>query len=228
MRCPTCDSLITHHTGVCSQCETPFVPKRVRLDSTDKDFFLKADEDELDPPDETLNRIHDDFPARDENIKLPLLERTDHADESDNQLWGGFIRRACAFVVDCAIILLLGFFMFLLSYIGYKVGLSAHGKSVTMENATAFYFIFTWAWVGLSAVYFVVFHGIDGKTIGKWLFGLRVVGADDRAVIYRQAFLRWLAAIGFAPILLGFLWIIWSREKRAWHDIIAQTWVIRD
>jgi uncharacterized RDD family membrane protein YckC len=228
MRCPTCDSLITHHTGVCSHCDTPFVPKRVRLDSTDKDFFLKADEDELDPPDDALNRIDDDFPVRDENIKRPLLERADHPHESDNQLWGGFIRRACAFVVDCAIILLLGFFMFLLSYIGYKVGLSAHGKSVTMENATAFYFIFTGAWVGLSAVYFVVFHGIDGKTIGKWLFGLRVVGADDRAVIYRQAFLRWLAAIGFAPVLLGFLWIIWSREKRAWHDIIAQTWVIRD
>ena len=47
-------------------------------------------------------------------------------------------------------------------------------------------------------------------------------------MIYRQALLRWLAAVGFAPILLGFLWMIWSREKRAWHDIIAQTWVIRE
>ena len=46
MRCPTCDSVITHNTGVCSHCETQFVPKRVRLDSTDKDFYLKADEDE--------------------------------------------------------------------------------------------------------------------------------------------------------------------------------------
>ena len=227
MRCPTCDSLITHNTGVCSQCETAFVPRRVRLDWSDKDFFLKPDEDELGPTDAALNQVDVDVPPDTQSAKRPFSDRI-QCPESDRRLWGGFIRRTCAFVVDCAIILLLGSVMFLLSYIGYKVGLSAHGRSVTMENATGLYFIFTWAWVGLSAAYFVVFHGMDGKTIGKWLFRLRVVGADDRAVIYRQAFLRWLAAIGFAPILLGFLWIIWSREKRAWHDIIAQTWVIRD
>jgi uncharacterized RDD family membrane protein YckC len=227
MRCPRCDSLITHNTGVCSHCETPFVPKRVRLGCSDKDFSLKPDDGALDIADESSNDRDDDFPSENEIIKRSFLDRRDHA-ESERRVWGGFIRRACAFVVDCAIILVLGLLMFLLSYIGYKVGLSAHAKSVTMENATGLYFIFTWALVGMSAAYFVVFHGLDGKTIGKWLFGLRVVGAENRAVIYRQAFLRWLAAVGFAPIALGFLWVIWSREKRAWHDIIAQTWVIRD
>ena len=98
----------------------------------------------------------------------------------------------------------------------------------TMENASALYFILTWASVVLSAAYFVVFHSMEGKTIGKWLFGLRVIGAENRKVTSGQAFLRWLAAVGFAPIVLGFLWVIWSREKRAWHDIIAQTWVIRE
>jgi uncharacterized RDD family membrane protein YckC len=227
MRCPTCDSLITHNTGVCSQCETPFVAKRARLNRGDKDFFLKPDEPEFDNPDDPTSQIDTDVPPRSERIHSHFLERTDDA-HSYSRLWGGFIRRGCAFGVDCAIIFLLGFFMFLLSHVGYKVGLSAHGKSVTVENATALYFIFTWAWVGLTAVYFVLFHGMDGKTIGKWLFGLRVVGPENRAVSYKKAFLRWLAAVGFAPILLGFLWVIWSREKRAWHDIIAQTWVIRD
>jgi uncharacterized RDD family membrane protein YckC len=227
MRCPSCDSLITHNTGVCSQCETSFVPRRVRLDASHKDFSLKADDDEFDLPDAASNQVDGNVPPHGESSRPPLPDSTDHR-ATNRRLWGGFIRRACAFIVDCAIIFLLGFFMFLLSYIGYKVGLSAHGKTVTMENATGLYFVFTWAWVALSAAYFVIFHGMDGKTIGKWFFGLRVVGADDRAVIYRQAFLRWLAAIGFAPVLLGFLWIILSREKRAWHDIIAQTWVIRD
>jgi uncharacterized RDD family membrane protein YckC len=188
---------------------------------------LTAEEDGLDRPDEMADWIGGDVPPGSERTGDHLLERTNHA-ESDDRLWGGFIRRGFAFVVDFAIILLLGFLMFLLSHIGYKVGLSAHGRSVTMENATALYFIFTWAWVGLFAAYFVLFHGMDGKTIGKWLFGLRVVGPHNGAVTYRQSFLRSLAAVGFAPIFLGFLWVIWSREKRAWHDIIAQTWVIRD
>ena len=138
------------------------------------------------------------------------------------------MRRGCAFVVDWAMILLLGFVMFVMSHIGYKVGLSAHGRSVTMENSSGLYFILTCASVALSAAYFVIFHSLDGRTIGKWIFGLRVVGSENGDVTLRQALLRWLAALGFAPILLGFLWVIWSREKRAWHDIIAQTWVIRE
>jgi uncharacterized RDD family membrane protein YckC len=225
MRCPTCDSLITYNTGVCSQCQTPFLSTRARLDSPDKDFHLTPDEEEIDIPDERSNRI-DAYVTPSEQPNNHI-EKVNHP-ASDSRLWGGFIRRACAFAVDWAMILLLGFFMFLLSHIGYKVGLSAHGRSVTMENSSGLYFILTWASVALSAAYFVVFHSSDGRTIGKWLFGLRVVGAENRDVTSRQAFLRWLAAVGFAPILLGFLWVIWSREKRAWHDIIAQTWVIRD
>ncbi|PYJ14581.1 MAG: RDD family protein, partial [Verrucomicrobia bacterium] len=46
---------------------------------------------------------------------------------------------------------------------------------------------------------------------------------------YRQAFLRSLGTVvSVAPLGLGFLWIIWSREKRGWHDFLARTWVIRD
>src|SRR5262249_20607911 len=83
----------------------------------------------------------------------------------------------------------------------------------TGECSTAFVVLFTWAWIGLATAYFVIFHGIEGKTIGKWLLGLRVVGAEQSPVTYRRAFFRWLAMVGFAPLLLGFLWILWSREK---------------
>ena len=69
-------------------------------------------------------------------------------------------------------------------------------------------------------------RSIDRYTILERL-GYRVALAENGDVTSSQAFLRWLASVGFAPILLGFLWVIWSREKRAWHDIIAQTWVIR-
>jgi uncharacterized RDD family membrane protein YckC len=86
----------------------------------------------------------------------------------------------------------------------------------------------TWGWIGLATVYFVMFHGMEGKTIGKWMLGLRVVGTEDRPVSYKQAFLRWVGMVGFAPIVLGFLWVIWNREKRGWHDFLARTWVIRD
>jgi uncharacterized RDD family membrane protein YckC len=200
-------------------------PEGARPDPTDEDFHLKSDQEKIDISDESSNRIVAYVPPT-EKINDPLPGRVNHP-EPDSRLWGGFIRRACAFVFDGAIILLLGFVMFVMSHIGYKVGLSAHGRSVTMENSSGLYFILTWASVALSAAYFVIFHSLDGRTIGKWIFGLRVIGAENGDVTSSQAFLRWLATVGFAPVLLGFLWVIWSREKRAWHDIIAQTWVIR-
>lgn len=225
MRCPTCGSVITHNTGVCSQCGVPLHAEGARLDTTSEDVHLKSDQERIDPLDERPNRIDAYVPPTEKTTTL--LERINHPD-ADSRLWGGFMRRGCAFAVDWAMILLLCFVMFLMSHIGYKVGLSAHGRSVTMETSNGLYFILTWASIALSAAYFVIFHSLDGRTIGKWVFGLRVIGAENGDVTASQALLRWLAAVGFAPILLGFLWVIWSREKRAWHDIIARTWVIRE
>ena len=90
--------------------------------------------------------------------------------------------------------------------------------------------LLTVGWMILAAAYFVVFHGMEGKTIGKWLFGLRVVGLAKQPISYRRALLRWVGTLGLgcATIGLSLLWILWSGEKRAWHDFLAGTWVIRD
>ncbi len=163
----------------------------------------------------------------------PETERNPQAEEriesATRQIrWGGFFRRACACIVDFIVVLALSTLMSYLSYIGYKVGLSAHGRSIGGENSAAFFALLALGGVGLATAYFVVFHGMEGKTIGKWLFGLRVVGAEQRALTYGRALLRWIGWVGFAPLGLGFLWVLWSREKRAWHDILAGTRVIRD
>jgi len=218
--------VIPHNTAVCSQCAAPLDPGGTRLGRTDEDAQLKSVEEKIDLSDARSNRI-DSYVPPTEKTNSPLLEKINHS-EPASRLWGGFIRRTCAFAVDWLMILLLGAVMFVMSHIGYKVGLSAHGRSVNIENSTGLYFILTCASVVLSAAYFVIFHSLGGRTIGKWIFGLRLVGTENNDVASSQAFLRWLAAVGFAPILLGFLWVIWSREKRAWHDIIAQTWVIRE
>jgi len=140
---------------------------------------------------------------------------------------GGFWRRAWALIIDLIVIGALVSVMAFLCYLGYRVGLSAHGRSLSLENTAPLLVLLSWGGFGLATAYFVLFHGMDGMTIGKWLLGLKVVGSEQGAITYRQAFWRWLAAAGFAPLALGFLWVLWSREKRAWHDYVAGTWVVR-
>ena len=142
--------------------------------------------------------------------------------------WGGFWRRLLAFVLDAVVLSILASFMSALCLIGYKVGLANHGRTFGWETAIPLISMITWASFLLTTVYFVMFHGMDGKTIGKRMLGLRVVGQNETMITYKRAFARWLALVGFAPFLLGFIWILLNREKRGWHDLIARTWVIRE
>ncbi|MBI2358331.1 MAG: RDD family protein [Deltaproteobacteria bacterium] len=76
--------------------------------------------------------------------------------------------------------------------------------------------------------YFVILHGMEGCTVGKWCLGLRVVGARDPPVGYGRALVRWVGTLISGVSLLGFLWILWQRERRGWHDLLAGTRVIRE
>jgi uncharacterized RDD family membrane protein YckC len=142
--------------------------------------------------------------------------------------WGGFWRRLSAFSIDLLIIDILSSLLFYLSYVGYSVGLAAHGRELSSENLNFFLLILFFAWLSLVAGYFILFHGMEGRTIGKGLRGLRVVGANRSRITYRQALIRWIGFLPSAISGLGVLWILWDREKRGWHDRLARTWVIRE
>ena len=161
---------------------------------------------------------------------LGLLFSSDENDAEPEIRWGGFFRRLGAFVVDVVVVVLLSAFMGIMAYVGYKVGLAAHDRPMSWNTAAPLVSFLTLACMALATIYFVVFHGMEGKTVGKWLLGLRVVGMDQRPISYRRALLRWIGTIGLggASFGLAFLWILWQREKRGWHDFLARTWVIRE
>jgi uncharacterized RDD family membrane protein YckC len=157
-----------------------------------------------------------------------LYERLKRDEQAEAVQWGGFFRRACAFLADILVLSLFSLLLFYLAYVAYSVGLAAHRHSLSWDHLRGFSRLFLLAWVMLFFGYFVLLHGMEGRTVGKWLFGLRVVGVGQRPVTYGQAMIRWIGAVLSAPLALGFLWILWSREKRGWHDLLAGTWVIRE
>jgi uncharacterized RDD family membrane protein YckC len=77
--------------------------------------------------------------------------------------------------------------------------------------------------------YFTLLEGGPrGQTLGKSAMHIRVVSlADGQPIGYQRALVRDLARILSAiPIYLGYLWMLWSRERQTWHDAISGVVVV--
>lgn len=85
--------------------------------------------------------------------------------------------------------------------------------------------------VRLSLILFVLYVsislGVTGRTLGKFIFGIRVLQSNGNPVSVPRAFVRTvLYFLSSTPFLLGFIWAIFDGKRQAWHDKIADTIVI--
>jgi uncharacterized RDD family membrane protein YckC len=81
----------------------------------------------------------------------------------------------------------------------------------------------------LGSTYFVFLQGFGGKTIGKMIFGLRVIRDDGGSIGLWEAFIRWLGYfISAFFVFIGFIWAIFDSKSQTWHDKFAGTYVIRE
>jgi uncharacterized RDD family membrane protein YckC len=74
-----------------------------------------------------------------------------------------------------------------------------------------------------------MFWSLTGRTIGKWMMGLRVVASNGHPPTIWHSTIR---AVGYAVsaivFWLGFIWVIIDDNRKAWHDHMARTWVVYD
>lgn len=68
-----------------------------------------------------------------------------------------------------------------------------------------------------------------GGDVGKLLWGLAIVKEDDLHLTFKGALFReYVAKIASKGSMgLGYLWIFKDAEKRAWHDLLSGTHVVR-
>jgi len=83
----------------------------------------------------------------------------------------------------------------------------------------------------LSLLYFPYFWQKSGRTPGMRIFGIRVVrDRDGGPVTWGSAILRYIGffidTIVFG-IPIGYLWVFFDKRRRAWHDLIGGTVVIK-
>jgi uncharacterized RDD family membrane protein YckC len=80
----------------------------------------------------------------------------------------------------------------------------------------------------LNLLYPVILVGWRGQTVGKMLLGLKIIRVDGGEVGYFKAFIRWIGQVISGLILLiGYILAAFTENKRALHDFIAGTRVIR-
>lgn len=101
---------------------------------------------------------------------------------------------------------------------GPRVGTSA----VLQASLTAFSFLF-------GALYYILLHWIFGQTLGKVLFRLRVVARGGGSISLGTSVLRWVGyLLSLLPLLAGYVLAGVRADKRALHDLIARTRVVRE
>ena len=71
---------------------------------------------------------------------------------------------------------------------------------------------------------------VEGGTIGHRLAGLRVVNEQGGRVDVLRAFVREMAklALSIPPLGLGVLWMLDHPRRQTWHDLLANSVVVRE
>jgi uncharacterized RDD family membrane protein YckC len=132
----------------------------------------------------------------------------------------GFWIRAAAAFADFGV-----FFLVQISF-GYVAAL-ALGPDVASVPA---FLPLVWAFTLLFAVLYttVLQARIGGQTLGKMLMGVRVMGVEGGMLASGAALLRFIGYfVSLAPLGLGFVMAGLRRDKRALHDLLAGSRVVR-
>jgi uncharacterized RDD family membrane protein YckC len=87
-------------------------------------------------------------------------------------------------------------------------------------------------YVGVAVVAllnFVVIAGFTGRTLGKWIAGLRIERRDGAELSFGRAVLRHLVGypLTFLTLGFGFLFAAFNSKGRTLHDFLAGTVVVR-
>lgn len=141
------------------------------------------------------------------------------ADESVSLRLAGFWVRFWSYLIDLALI---GMISHILFRIIWPAGLEQTGiQSFVLINP-----LFPGI---IGALYFVIMTAVYGQTLGKMIFGIKVIGKDGRPPGWKTALIRELAGRTVSQLMgshLGYLVCAFHPQKQGLHDILSDTLVV--
>lgn len=141
----------------------------------------------------------------------------------------GLIRRLAAIFYDfllCIALLIVVTFLYKLALMGLygEAQLKQLSDSGALDGDPLLSTLLLFSLFG----FFTKFWTHGGQTLGMQVWGIRVQNADGSAIDLWQALLRFLLSIvSWLCLGLGFLWILWDKQKRSWHDIYSNSRIVQ-
>lgn len=141
----------------------------------------------------------------------------------------GFWIRCVAYLIDSLVLgipLGIALVVFYLLFIEPADSEQGSALAVVGEIAGLVIFLTVIAWLYEA----LLTSSARGATLGKMAFGLRIVAADGSQLSFGRATGRFfLKAIvtPAVPLAIGYLMAAFTKRKRALHDVLAETFVVR-
>ena len=135
--------------------------------------------------------------------------------------YAGLFRRLFAIFYDSFLLLAI---LFMVSAIATIVN---NGKAI--EPGDAIYPIFVILIFSLSYLYFAWFWIHGGQSLGMKTWRIQLLSCDpeknsNRPIDWKIAAIRFFSAIvSWSVFGLGFLWALFDKKNRCWHDLISKT-----
>jgi uncharacterized RDD family membrane protein YckC len=144
-------------------------------------------------------------------LRRPVRER--------RPIFAGSFSRAMALGIDGGIVY--GSLLLISAAIAALISVFAKGAQ---HGGTVVLAIGAVAWIVIASIYLVVFWSGAGRTLGMSFVAIRMLSEDGEPVRPGQAIRRaiWLG-ISALPFFLGFLGVLYERERRGWPDRRAHT-----
>lgn len=241
-RCPSCGQDLTSLRQLLSDFYGEEPTRPGDGDSLPREPVVFAAEEEKPPPvsakepREEIRIVTGPYPEYDDKFSLQeaLMEKEtgeegEGASTWDRALRGGFWLRYMALAADLVILLLLLAIFVVLGFLTLSAGATGGREIPLLRQIRIILPVLLPLGLALMLAYFTFFHGTWGQTIGKMIFGLRVVRTDGQPLSFARALARALGyLLSAVPLFLGFLWVAFSPGKRSWHDALTDTMVTRE
>jgi len=132
----------------------------------------------------------------------------------------GLLRRLGAIVYDSMLVIAVVFVAFAMLYLPLAAGFGIVDINDTGQYKYLFFVYIIVVTVGFHIWFWT--HG--GQTLGMRTWSMKLFSEEGGKVSTRQALIRYLVAIvSFLAFGLGFLWSLFDKDKRSWHDMASST-----